>query len=369
MVTKNTYNPDYAVHPGEYLKEVLDSRGMLQKELAEKCKMSYKAISQIINKKNGIKEDTAIKFERVLGIPAYIWLAFDKDYKLHSTRKQLTENCEVKEWIKNFPLKDLRRNNIISTKGNILEEILKFLGIGSIDAFDSTIKKICVNYRKSKSHTSSKYSLSTWLKFIEMQAKLVENVPCYDRFKFASSIDLIKEAIYGANPSTYTDTIKKLLFDCGVILLFIPEFKGACVNGSALWINNYSIPVIALSLRGKKDDIMLFTLFHEIAHVLQDDKKNIYVDQEDGDLFDDKEKNADCFARDTLIDPVLYKQYLYNKGYSKKESILEFSKKSKVPPSVLVGRLQHEGRIRHINHNDLRIKVDIVENKVIEISE
>ena len=48
---KKTYSPDYAVHPGEYLEEVLESRGIPKKEFAERCGISAKTISQIVNGK------------------------------------------------------------------------------------------------------------------------------------------------------------------------------------------------------------------------------------------------------------------------------------------------------------------------------
>lgn len=41
-----TYTPVYAIHPGEYLEEVLESRGIKKKEYAERLGISDKHLSE-----------------------------------------------------------------------------------------------------------------------------------------------------------------------------------------------------------------------------------------------------------------------------------------------------------------------------------
>ena len=47
--TLYAYEPDYVVHPGEYLEEVLEARNIKKNELAERLGVTDKHISQIIN--------------------------------------------------------------------------------------------------------------------------------------------------------------------------------------------------------------------------------------------------------------------------------------------------------------------------------
>ena len=62
------YRPDYAVHPGDYLEEVLASRGIGKKEFADRCGLSAKTVSQIVNGKVTFSPDVALQFEKVLGL-------------------------------------------------------------------------------------------------------------------------------------------------------------------------------------------------------------------------------------------------------------------------------------------------------------
>ena len=58
---ENRFEPDYAIHPGEILEETLAARGIKKAELAERCQISTKHLSQIINGKAPVTADTAIQ--------------------------------------------------------------------------------------------------------------------------------------------------------------------------------------------------------------------------------------------------------------------------------------------------------------------
>ncbi len=73
--------PDYAVPPGETLFENLDAIGMSQVELAERTGRPKKTINEIIKGKAAITPETALQFERVLGIPAGFWNNLERNYQ------------------------------------------------------------------------------------------------------------------------------------------------------------------------------------------------------------------------------------------------------------------------------------------------
>lgn len=73
MICQNTFNPDYAIHPGEILNETLGARGISNREFARHCGISSKTVSLIIDGKAPVTPDMAIQFERVLGVSSAIW--------------------------------------------------------------------------------------------------------------------------------------------------------------------------------------------------------------------------------------------------------------------------------------------------------
>ena len=81
--TINQYRPDYAIPPGWILEEHLEAQGFSQAELARRCGRSAKLISEIVHGKAPVEPETALQFEKVLGLDADIWLGIEKQYQLH----------------------------------------------------------------------------------------------------------------------------------------------------------------------------------------------------------------------------------------------------------------------------------------------
>jgi len=79
--TRYAYAPDYAVSPGQTLQETIDALGMDQRELTVQTGLSPKHVNQIIKGVATISRDTAIRLERVIGIPARMWNNLEANYR------------------------------------------------------------------------------------------------------------------------------------------------------------------------------------------------------------------------------------------------------------------------------------------------
>ena len=74
------FQPDYAVYPGETLRESLEDLQITPEEFAVRIGKPEQTISKILNGKSAITPDMAVQFEKVLNIPAKFWLAMQADY-------------------------------------------------------------------------------------------------------------------------------------------------------------------------------------------------------------------------------------------------------------------------------------------------
>jgi antitoxin HigA-1 len=62
-------------HPGEvFLVDFLLPLGITQKEAAERLRISYPRMNEIINGKRSVTPDTALRFGRFTGTEAEFWL-------------------------------------------------------------------------------------------------------------------------------------------------------------------------------------------------------------------------------------------------------------------------------------------------------
>lgn len=77
-------------HPGEMLlEEFLRPLGMSQSAFAIRLGISFPRLNEIVRGRRGVTPDTALRLERVLGMPADFWLGLQLDWDLwHAMRGQ-----------------------------------------------------------------------------------------------------------------------------------------------------------------------------------------------------------------------------------------------------------------------------------------
>ena len=114
-----------------------------------------------------------------------------------------------------------------------------------------------------------------------------------------------------------------------------------------------------LSARYRSDDQLWFSFFHEAAHILKHGKKLLFVEGLTG-LDEDKEREADRFAAGTLI-PVSSASLL--SSLRTESQVLAFAASIGIAPGVVVGRLQHDGYLRHAQLNHLKVRYEWVTNE------
>ncbi len=78
--------------PGNYIKEVLESRNISQAQLAKNMAVSRKLVSYIISGKSGISANTALGLEDVLGISSSLMLRKQANYDLFQAKKKRDKN-------------------------------------------------------------------------------------------------------------------------------------------------------------------------------------------------------------------------------------------------------------------------------------
>jgi HTH-type transcriptional regulator/antitoxin HigA len=112
------FTPDYAIHPGMLLEQELEHRQLSQADFARRIGRTPKLVSEIISGKNPVEPETAIQFERVLGIGADIWLRMESHFRLHEARQAEKERLAASErWLREFPVKQLMDWGIIRKSG------------------------------------------------------------------------------------------------------------------------------------------------------------------------------------------------------------------------------------------------------------
>lgn len=77
----NKFNPDYKVHPGEYLREIFETAvDYLIENIILMDTETFKKISKMTREKLPVDKEMAAALEKLTGVSAEIWLNMSKNY-------------------------------------------------------------------------------------------------------------------------------------------------------------------------------------------------------------------------------------------------------------------------------------------------
>lgn len=333
---------EYVIAPGETILELLDANCMTQLDLANKTGINKKTINEIIKGKAPITISTALKLEYVFNIPASFWNNLESSYRESLERqKDLQSIKEDVKYLKNIPYLEISKRNWVEKTKNPIEKVInlrKFFSVASL-SFDTDLKRKLA-FRKKENENFSIESLYCWLRYGEIEANKVE-YPKFDVEKLKSKVNEIRKL---ANKSFLEQYLKiqQILFECGVSLIYEPHLPYTYVSGVSYKVN-CNKAIIMISDRGKRDDILWFTLFHEIAHLIKHSKKEFFIDEENNEK-NNIEIEADDYARNILIPDNIYNNFV-KQNYLTEQKIKNFSLENNISTGIIVGRLQKEGKI------------------------
>lgn len=358
----NGLSRDLIIHPGETLQEILQDKGMNQKELAIRSGVTEKHVSTIINGTKSISVAYAKKLEYVLGIDASYWInlqgIYDKELldfeESHNISEMELSLLRTLKSIVDFLISIGKINSEDNEDLKVLD-LRKILGVSNL----TTIPNLTYNaaYRAQVSTKADVYVMFAWQKICEI---LTENITVEDELdlnKLKNKIPDIKSLMF-SNVNTIRKELIKIFAECGIAFEIVKHFTGAPVQGFIKKTETGKI-ILCMTIRGGFADRFWFTLFHEIAHILNNDVKERFIDF---DSVDNKiEEAANKFSNNVLINNKQYEKFVKNGDFSL-NSINEFSTEQKVCNYIVIGRLQHDKLISWKTHSSEKLKYVWINN-------
>lgn len=344
--------PDYAVSPGDFIQEWLEENDVNAAELARRLDVTPKHVSELLSGKAPLSAALSIALERVTGTPAKLWNRTEAIYREDLARLAECENLEAQyDKAKLFPLPYLRKFGFLTAaakdKVGTVRELLQLLRIGDLGAVEATWLNPKVAYRKTTLNTDKSYEQATWLALGE-QAAGIEELPDFDREGLERLLPKLRSLTAEPNPVESLEKVKELLNEVGVAFALIPPIPGFGVYGATRWIAEH--PLVQLSVRGKSDDQLWFTLFHELGHVLLHGHKTLFVQGGEGK----EEDEADNFASTTLIPHEYANRIPTHRSIA---AVRELADELGIAPSIVLGQAQRITKDYQWGHS-LKIKLE-----------
>jgi HTH-type transcriptional regulator / antitoxin HigA len=344
---------DYAVPPGETLRELLEEQGLSQRDLARRVDLSPKHVNKLLQGLVPLSSDVAMRLERVTGTPARIWNRLEADYRsdLERIRSQRELAVDVM-WMADLPVTELVKRDVLpaepSDKVSRVEQMLAFFGVASAGVWRDVYGDLACAFRTTKAFEARQGALAAWLRLGEIAARDVYCEP-YDRKKLENALVSLR-GLTRESADAFSQQLRTICAACGVAVVFVPELSGSRASGVTRWVTP-SKALVQLSLRYKTDDHLWFTFFHEIGHVLRHGKTDVWIEATSLPASDPRERDADKFSREILIPPREAKELSQLRT---PDDVRRFAEKIGVAPGIVVGRLQHDEYWPHSRGNQLK---------------
>jgi len=370
MMTEHGFQLDYAVHPGEYLAELLEACNMSQKELADRTDISTKHINLIINGKVNMTAKTAIALESALQRPAHYWLDLQTKYDEFCERQERLENLQKNiAWIGLFDYRELADRKLVEPTRDVIQKgmnLLAFFQVASVEAWHNTWHANANDiYCRSGAQTGIDVQertiarLAQWIRVGQIAAE--ERVAAYPPFSAATlekSLQRIRDLNMLADARELVLRLSEELKRAGVLIQFIREIAGMRTYGTSFMTRNNEVAVIQLCLRGRTNDQLWFTLLHEIWHLLcRGNNRGFLIGHSKDEA---EERKADEFAQNMLVQKANYQAFISAGVYSA-QTIISFAQENHVHAGIVVGRLQHERKIAFNALNHLKVRYEWIE--------
>lgn len=348
---KDGFNPNIAIPPGETLREYLESLSMKQVDLAKRTGLTTKTINEIIKGKAPITPETALRLENVFGTPASFWNNLEINFQETRARIQAEKDIEAEvEIARLVPYAELAKRGFVKPTRNPQEKVMNlrpFFGVASLNYISDVL---AVAFRRQENDAASRYALASWIRMGEVMAGQIPTEP-YSEKKLRALIPAFR-ALTTEEDSKFFPKLEQMCAACGIAMVIVPHLKRTYAQGATKWLSPGKAMII-LSKRYQYADIFWFSFFHELGHILLHSRKEAFIENNEKNAF---ETEADEFSTECLIPRVSYNKFIQKNNFSR-ERIIHFANEVSIDTGVVVGRLQHEDRLRHDYYEDLKKKL------------
>ena len=339
------YKGTLAFHPGYYIEEIVEEYGVTQADFAKRLGTTPKNLSLLIRAKQSLSVEMALKLSRMLGTTVQYWLNLQNAYDIALAEIASLEEMEREKSVlkalgyeyfrDNFSLPDLPRK-----LDKQVEEVRSFLGVASLTVLMN--RDMAVSFRSS-TKTMSEGSIAKANAMVQIASNkaYATQAPKFHKKKFEEAIEFALTQT--TNHEGFYPLIKERFLSAGVVLVVLPNLQGSKTNGATKRIGKSVMMMV--NDRRLYADSFWFTLLHEAGHVINGDY-GISFESETGDV----EQKADEYAKNKLIEPHRYQEYVReSNGHFSKSSIVTFANSINRDPGIVLGRLENDGYLKHGN--------------------
>jgi len=349
--------------PGDFILDELEERGWTQTNLAEITGRPDSTICSIIAVKKALSEEIAVELASAFGTSPQFWLNLENAYRLS---KVATETIPIEHRAKIFqaaPVRDMQKRGwirVLDSPEDTEKELIRFFEVPSLDQVSNL--RVAARASVQNGSTLTPEQLAWCVRALQ----LAKAVPAkkYSNKSFEEGVLQLQLL------TDFPENVRKVprvLGEMGIRFVLVEHLPKSKIDGAALWLgedDDWSKPVVALSLRYDRIDSFWHTLFHELSHIKNKDSYVVDVDIVGADrclsdkALSDIEARANQEAAEMLIPKERMESFISRTHpFYYTEKIIQFANLIKIHPGIIAGQLQHRKKIDWAAHRRMLVKV------------
>lgn len=350
MPSIHEFRPDWASAPGNTIADILGERDISLVEFARRMGYTPEQARELLEGRATITIGIARRLEQVLGASVEFWMSRDFQYRQDIARLHATDE----QWLAELPIGDMIKFGWLKAVPHPSDEMaacLRFFGVPSVSAWREAYAELqqMVAFRTSPSFDSRPAAVAAWMRQGEIEGEAIECNP-WDSRRFEQSLSSIRSLTREKVPSRFIPKLQKLCAAGGVAVAVVRAPNGCRASGATRFLSQDKA-LLLLSFRYLSDDQFWFTFFHEAGHLLLHGKKGFFLEGVDAPATPE-EQEANEFAGRTLV-PTELRPALLDLPLDGRK-VIRFARRLGVSPGIVVGQLQHHGRIKRHQLNSLK---------------
>jgi addiction module HigA family antidote len=350
MTRKHEFRPDWASAPGDTIADILQDRKLSVAAFAQRIEETPERATDLLQGRASITLAMARRLQRVLGASVEFWMSRDYQYRQDVSRIHEAEH----EWISQLPIGDMIKFGWLAREPHPTEEVstyLRFFGVSSVQAWEERYGDLqrLVALKTSPSFESRPAAVAAWLRKGEIDCESI-NCRQWDASRFRASLSTVRTLTRKKNPEQFVPELQACCAESGVAVAVVRAPIGCRASG-ATWFNSDEKAFLLLSVRHLTDDHFWFAFFHEAGHLLLHGKSRRFIEGTDAPL-SSEEREANEFAASVLV-PAEFQSSLRSLPVDAKR-IIKLASQLGVSPGIIVGQMQHLGRLKHRQLNSLK---------------
>ncbi len=364
MTNPEGFRPDWISAPGDTILDILEDREISQESFGKSMGISNLETNYLLSGRSTVTMAIARRLTRILGASVEFWIT--RDFQFRQDAKPIED--EEENWLRQLPVGDMIKFGWLEPPPHPSEEFeacKAFFAVSSVREWHQYYgsPREMASYRSSPSFESHQGALAAWLRQGEILATKI-NCQKWHADRFQKSLARIRVLTRQKDPSRFVPQLQEACSENGVATVIVRSPSGCRASGATRFLSRNKA-ILQLSFRYLTDDQFWFTFFHEAGHLLLHGERRFFSatlgDEKPWILEgfempvaagEEEEEEANQFAADNLIPSEFQRNLLSLPPESK--TVLRFARRVGVSSGIIVGQLQHHGRIGYDQMNRLK---------------